>query len=212
MNPLWLAASVVLAYLIGSIPTAYIFGRMLKGIDIREHGSGNMGATNAFRVLGKGPGTLVLVLDILKGFLPVVVLSDSFDLNDPLSLVILSVATVAGHNWTIFLGFKGGKGMATSLGVLIGLCLQLPGLRGVVGGATFIWAVVFLSLGYVSLASIIAAVALPILMVVCNAPFPLIIMSIVLCIFIVFRHQSNIKRLVQGRENRVVLFKNLRRK
>jgi glycerol-3-phosphate acyltransferase PlsY len=203
MNLLYLAISVVLAYLIGSIPVAYIFGRMLKNLDIREHGSGNMGATNAFRVLGKGPGTIVLILDIIKGIIPVTVLANAFGLGDPLSLVIISVAAVSGHNWTIFLGFKGGKGMATSLGVLMGLAIQLPGLRIVLGLALLIWVVLFLALGYVSLASIAAAVALPILMVVFEAPFPMKVMGIVLCVFIVFRHSSNIKRLVKGQENRV---------
>jgi len=203
MNLLFLALSAVLAYLIGSIPVAYIFGRVLKGIDIREHGSGNMGATNAFRVLGKGPGWVVLVLDIIKGIIPVTILANAFGLGDPLSLVIISVAAVAGHNWTVFLGFKGGKGMATSLGVLLGLAIQLPGLRIVLGLATLIWLVLFISLGYVSLASISAAIALPILMVAFEAPFPMKVMAMVLCIFIVFRHSSNIKRLVKGQENRV---------
>ena len=95
MNPLFLAISVLVAYLIGSIPVAYIFGRALKGIDIREHGSGNMGATNAFRVLGKGPGTIVLILDIIKGIIPVTLLAKAFGLGDALSLVIIAVATVA---------------------------------------------------------------------------------------------------------------------
>ena len=203
MNLLFLAISAILAYLIGSIPVAYIFGRVLKGLDIREHGSGNMGATNAFRVLGKGPGIVVLILDIVKGIIPVTLVANAFGLGDALSLVIISVAAVAGHNWTIFLGFKGGKGMATSLGVLIGLAIQLPGLRIVLGLATLIWLVLFLALGYVSFASICAAVALPILMVVFEAPFPMKVMAIVLCIFIVFRHSSNIKRLVKGQENRV---------
>src|ERR1017187_10342864 len=153
MNLLFLAISASLAYLIGSIPVAYIFGRLFKGIDIREHGSGNMGATNAFRVLGKGPGTLVLILDIIKGIVPITLLSNVFGLGDALSLVIISVAAVAGHNWTVFLGFKGGKGMATSLGVLIGLAIQLPGLRIVLGLATLTWLVLFLAFGFVSLAS-----------------------------------------------------------
>src|SRR5476649_2183911 len=104
MNLLFLVISVVLAYLIGSIPVAYIFGRLLKGLDIREHGSGNMGATNAFRVLGKKAGTAVLILDIIKGIIPVTFLASAFGLQDALSLVIIAVATVAGHNWTIFLG------------------------------------------------------------------------------------------------------------
>ncbi len=212
MNHLFLAISVVLAYLIGSIPVAYIFGRVLKGLDIREHGSGNMGATNAFRVLGKGPGIIVLILDIIKGIIPVTLLANAFGLGDALSLVIIALAAVAGHNWTVFLGFKGGKGMATSLGVLIGLGIQLPGLRIVLGAATLIWLVLFLIGGYVSLASISAAVALPILMVVFEAPFPMKVMAMVLCIFIVFRHRSNIKRLGSGQESRVLFFKNFHKK
>lgn len=203
MNPLFLLISVFFAYLIGSIPVAYIFGRVLKNIDIREHGSGNMGATNAFRVLGKGPGTVVLILDIIKGIIPVTILANAFGLGDALSLVIISVASVAGHNWTIFLGFKGGKGMATSLGVLIGLAIQLSGLRIILALVTLIWFVLFVLFGYVSLASIITAVVLPLLMVVFNAPFPMTVLAIVLCIFIVFRHTSNIRRLVRGQENRV---------
>ena len=203
MNLLYLAISVVLAYLIGSIPVAYIFGRVLKNIDIREHGSGNMGATNAFRVLGKGPGTIVLILDIIKGVIPVTILAHAFGLENALSLVIISVATVAGHNWTVFLGFKGGKGMATSLGVLIGLAIQFQVLRIILLWVTGTWLVLFISFGFVSLASIIAAVVFPILMVVYLEPLPLIVMSIILCIFIVFRHSSNIRRLAKGQENRV---------
>jgi len=212
MNLLFLAISAVLAYLIGSIPVAYIFGRVLKGIDIREHGSGNMGATNAFRVLGKGPGTTVLILDIIKGIIPVTLLANVFGQTEALSLVIISLAVVAGHNWTVFLGFKGGKGMATSLGVLIGLAMQLPGLRIVLGLASLTWLAFFLLFGFVSLASLAAAMALPILMVVFNAPFAMTMMAIVLCIFIVFRHRSNIKRLGLGQENRVYFFKNFPKK
>jgi len=203
MNLLCLAVSVILAYLIGSIPVAYIFGRVLKNIDIREHGSGNMGATNAFRVLGKGPGTLVLILDIIKGIIPVTIIANLFGLGDALSLVIIAVAAVAGHNWTVFLGFKGGKGMATSLGVFIGLAIQFQVLRIILVWVVMTWLGIFLISGYVSLASIIAAVVFPVLMVMYLEPLPLIVMSIVLCILIVFRHRSNIKRLARGQENRV---------
>ena len=203
MNLLFLAISALLAYLIGSIPVAYIFGSVLKGIDIREHGSGNMGATNAFRVLGKWPGTAVLVLDIIKGIIPVTILADVFGLGDALSLVIISVAAVAGHNWTVFLGFKGGKGMATSLGVLVGLAIQFQVLRVILALVIITWLALFFLFGFVSLASIVAAIVFPILMVVFLEPLPLILMSIVLCVFIVFRHRSNIERLVKGQENRV---------
>ncbi len=205
MNLLFLAVSTILAYLIGSIPVAYIFGRLLKGIDIREHGSGNMGATNALRVLGRWPGLVVLILDIIKGIIPVTVLANVFGLGDPLSLVIIAIATVAGHNWTIFLGFKGGKGMATSLGVLIGLAIQFQVLSIILLWVVMTWLAFFLLFGFVSLASIIAAVVFPILMVAFFEPLPLIILSIVLCIFIVFRHRSNIKRLAKGQEPRVFL-------
>ena len=149
MNLLFLAISALAAYLIGSIPVAYIFGRVLKGLDIREHGSGNMGATNAFRVLGKGPGTIVLILDIVKGVIPVTLLANAFGLADPLSLVIIAVAVVAGHNWTVFLGFKGGKGMATSLGVLIGLAIQFQVLRIILLLVVMTWCTLFLLFGFV---------------------------------------------------------------
>jgi len=205
MNLLYLAISVLLSYLIGSIPVAYIFGRVLKGIDIREHGSGNMGATNAFRVLGRGPGTIVLVLDIIKGIIPVTLLANAFGLGDALSLVIIAIAAVSGHNWTVFLGFKGGKGMATSLGVLIGLAVQFLVLRIILLWVLIVWLGLFLLFGYVSLASIVAAIVFPVLMVAFLEPLPLIMMSIILCVFIVFRHRSNIKRLAKGQENRVIL-------
>ncbi len=203
MNLLFLVISVVLAYLIGSIPVAYIFGRVLKGIDIREHGSGNMGATNAFRVLGKGPGIIVLILDIIKGIIPVTLIANAFGLTDAWSLVTIAVAAVVGHNWTVFLGFKGGKGMATSLGVLIGLAIQFQVLRFILLWVLATWLAIFLLSGFVSLASMIAAILFPILMVAHLEPLPLILMSIVLCVFIIFRHRSNIKRLAKGQESRV---------
>ena len=211
-HPFLTISAAVLAYLIGSIPVAYIFSRMLKGVDIREYGSGNMGATNAFRVLGKGPGVIVLILDIIKGIIPVTLLANAFGLGDALSLVIIAVAVVAGHNWPVFLNFKGGKGMATSLGVLIGLAIQFQILRIILLLVVVTWCMLFLLFGFVSLASIAAAVIFPILMVAFFEPFPLVIMSIVLCIFIVFRHRSNIKRLVKGQENRVLFFKNFHKK
>ena len=200
-----IAASVLIAYFLGAIPTGYLFGRMLKGIDIREHGSKNMGATNVLRVLGKGPGIAVLLIDILKGILPVTVVANAFGITDPLVLVIIGAVAVAGHNWTVFLGFKGGKGVATTFGVLIGLAIQIPGVRPVLFLTIGIWMVLFLIFGYVSLASISAAVALPILMVVFNAPFPIKVLSILLCIFIVIRHRTNLARLFKGQENRFKL-------
>ena len=126
-----IAFSCVIAYLVGAIPTGYWCGRLVKGIDIREHGSKNMGATNVFRVLGKGPGIIVLIIDICKGIIPIMVIANGFGFKDPLLLVLAGVIAVAGHNWTVFLGFKGGKGVATTLGVLFGLTMQVPGIRPV---------------------------------------------------------------------------------
>ncbi len=202
---LFLVLSALIAYVIGAIPTAYIFGRVLKGLDIREHGSKNMGATNAFRVLGKGPGTAVLLIDIFKGIIPTVWVAPAFGLNDPLSLVLVGLAAVVGHNWTVFLGFKGGKGVATSLGMIIGLAIQIPGMRVILILTLAVWIAFFCVFAYVSLASICAAVAFPVLAVIFNAPFAIKIMAILLCIFIVLRHKPNISRLVQGKENRVPL-------
>ena len=205
MNIVLLVISLMATYLLGAIPTAYIFGRVLKNLDIRQHGSGNVGATNAFRVLGKGPGTVVLLIDIVKGIIPTTIFANLAGFNSPLMLVVYGLIAVAAHNWTVFLSFKGGKGIATTLGVLIGFAIQLPGLRSVLLIVLGVWAGVFLLSGYVSLASIIAAVSLPICMVIFDAPIEFKIMSIMLCIFIVFRHRSNIKRLFQGKENRVRL-------
>ncbi len=193
---------IILSYLIGSIPTAYIFGRVIKNIDIREHGSGNVGATNAFRVLGKGPGTAVLIIDIIKGIVPIVVVA-GFLAPYSLGRIAAAVGVVCGHNWTCFLNFKGGKGIATTLGVLIGLTVAIPEARFAVLLCVLTWVACFLISGIVSVSSIIAAVALPILMVFFCVPTSLILLSIVFCIFVVFRHRPNIQRFLKGQENRV---------
>jgi acyl phosphate:glycerol-3-phosphate acyltransferase len=195
--------SILVSYLIGSIPTAYIFGRWLKGIDIRQHGSGNVGATNAIRILGKGPGTVVLLIDILKGALVTSVVADLFGMTDPLARVLLGFVVVCGHNWTVFLNFKGGKGIATSFGVLIGLTIAIASIRPVVLYTLLTWILTFVLSGYVSLASIIASVALPLLCLLFPQPFAVVMLTIILCIFVVFRHRPNITRLFEGKESRV---------
>ncbi len=160
--------AIIISYILGSIPTAYILGR-LKGIDIRLYGSGNVGATNAFRVLGKLPGAIVLLLDMAKGFIGVTLIGDYFSkLEVPyggnLFRIILGFAVVSGHNWTIFLKFRGGKGMATSLGVLVGLGMKIAGLRMVLLLGLIIWVVTVLITRYISIGSIVTSIALPILM------------------------------------------------
>jgi glycerol-3-phosphate acyltransferase PlsY len=192
------------AYLLGSIPTAYIFGKVLKGIDIREHGSGNVGATNAFRVLGKGPGTVVLLVDIAKGFLAVTLVGDFFGLDKILFRVLLALIAVSGHNWTVFLQFKGGKGIATSLGVLIGLAVKIAVLRPVLLICILTWTGVFFTTGYVSLASILAVLALSFSMLMTQS-LELVILGVIFCIFVVLRHQANIHRILSGTESQVPL-------
>jgi glycerol-3-phosphate acyltransferase PlsY len=192
----------ILSYLLGSIPTGYLAGKFCKGIDIREHGSKNMGATNVFRVLGKTPGIIVLLLDVLKGVLAVVVVPNVLGLHDNLSYIFCGLIAVCGHNWTVFLKFKGGKGVATSLGVFIGLTIQVATLRLAVALCVLTWLIVFVAFGYVSLASLIAAAALPLLMVLFAQPLELVMLGVIFCGLVVLRHRPNIQRLLQGRESR----------
>lgn len=194
------------AYLIGSIPTAYIFGRLLKGVDIRQFGSGNVGATNTFRVIGKIPGLIVLIIDILKGFICVGYIANLFLYVSPaarpeLYMVFVGLAAIAGHNWTIFLKFKGGKGVATSAGVVIGLIPNIFWL------SFSVWLIIFMLTGYVSLASIIASISVPIFTLVFGEPTEVIIFMSILCLIIVYKHRPNIKRLKNKEEKRIPLFK-----
>ncbi|MFA5286955.1 MAG: glycerol-3-phosphate 1-O-acyltransferase PlsY [Candidatus Omnitrophota bacterium] len=199
---------IAISYLLGSIPTAYIFARLLKGIDIRKFGSGNVGATNAFRALGKGWGIIILLLDILKGFLPVVLLGDLFtkqlDLTQAQNIfIIIGLGCICGHNWTIFLKFKGGKGVATTLGVLSGLALKIPGLNIVLGLTILVWFGSFLILRIISLSSVLAAISFPLFTILFRQSNVIISLGILLSIFIVLRHKSNIKRLLEGKESRL---------
>ncbi len=205
-----IAIGMVLGYLIGSIPTAYIFGKLFEGIDIRQHGSGNVGATNVFRVLGKGPGFAVLLLDILKGVIAVAFIPDILGLTEILHRIVFALAVVCGHNWTIFLKFKGGKGIATSFGVLIGLTLKIAVIRPVLVWTILIWLLCFLITRIISVSSILAATCLPIIMVLTAQEITIICLGVTFCIFVVLRHRANIKRLFSGQEPRVPL--NFRKK
>jgi len=198
---------VILGYIIGSIPTAYWFGKAYKKVDIRDYGSGNVGATNAFRVLGKWPGIAVLILDIIKGIIPTTIIASQLGGGSILLRVLAGVMAIIGHNWTVFLSFKGGKGIATSLGVLTGLTIAIAGIRPVLAITVLVWGITFLVTGYVSLSSIIAATVLPFLMIISSQPFELIALGITICIFVVLRHRANIKRLMAQEEPRVNLFR-----
>jgi glycerol-3-phosphate acyltransferase PlsY len=198
------AATALAAYLLGSIPTGYLVGRA-RGVDIRSVGSGNIGATNVMRVLGKPIGILVLLADALKGGLATGLLpglamrwSGAVGGAPPEWLQILAgVSAILGHNYTCWLRFKGGKGIATSAGVLVVL---MPKAFAVCLG---VWLLVFARSRIVSLASIAAAVALPIALVAFGRSLTLILVGAGLGALAIYRHRSNIQRLLAGTEPRV---------
>jgi len=196
-----------IAYLIGSIPWGFILAKF-NGIDIREHGSGNIGATNVLRTLGKKWGIPCFILDFVKGLAPVII-TNSLIQNDAipetatLATVMAALGTVVGHIYTIFLKFKGGKGIATSAGCLLALA-PYPLIIGLIA-----WIAFFYSTRYVSLASIAAAASLPVNALVCNqfgigkpATNAEIILLTLLGVLAIYRHKSNITKLLNGTENR----------
>ncbi|NNM27992.1 MAG: glycerol-3-phosphate 1-O-acyltransferase PlsY, partial [Akkermansiaceae bacterium] len=218
------------AFLVGSIPFGLFAGK-IRGVDIREHGSGNIGATNVFRTLGKGPGIACLLLDTLKGLVPVLLainlvrvdaavaipiaplmnlappLPEDHRLTTQIVAVATAMAAILGHNFSPWLGFKGGKGIATSAGVLIGL---MPvGVLVLVA----IWIVTTLVTRYVSVGSVVAAVALPLVALYGSWRHdkfadgtwnkPLFVFALVAAALAVWKHRSNLKRLLSGSENRI---------
>jgi glycerol-3-phosphate acyltransferase PlsY len=189
--------TAITAYFIGSIPTGYLFGRA-RGIDIRTTGSGNIGATNVFRTLGKGAGIAVLLLDALKGFIPAEYLHfGATPETQELHAMVAGLFAILGHNYTCWLRFKGGKGIATSAGVLIALVPY--GLLITLG----VWLVVLAVTRYVSLASICAAVVLPFAVWGVGRSRPMIVLCSVLSILAIYKHRSNMQRLLAGTENRL---------
>jgi glycerol-3-phosphate acyltransferase PlsY len=202
---LWIILGLFISYLIGSVPTAYIFVRILKGQDIRTLGSGNVGATNALRVLGKPLGVTILALDILKGFIAVVIVGDWVAaqggiVSGEALRILLGLACVSGHNWTVFLRFKGGKGIAATFGSLLGLAFKIYGLRLVLGLVVLVWIAVFLASRIVSLSSVLAGISLPVFTALLRQSGVLIAASLVLAVFVVVRHRSNLERIFQGKE------------
>lgn len=203
---LLLAVILVIVYLFAAIPWGLLIGRW-NGIDIRQHGSGNIGATNVRRTLGKSWGRLCFFCDFMKGFLPVFVLHAMIVrgwINDPgqLTEALAALVCVAGHMWSIYIGFKGGKGISTMFGVM----LALAPFSLLVAGA--IWGAVFYASRYVSLASVAASAALPVVALVFSISglqplkLPVIVLLFVLGSLAIMKHRSNIKRLLAGTENR----------
>ncbi|MBR9990289.1 MAG: glycerol-3-phosphate 1-O-acyltransferase PlsY [Gemmatimonadetes bacterium] len=190
------ALLLLAAYLIGAVPTSYIVGRLTRGIDLREHGSGNLGATNAFRVLGWRAATPIFIVDVAKGFLPVFFFP-RIDATEAIAWSLgYGAAAIFGHMYSIYVGFRGGKGVATGGGVFLALA-PLAAL-----GSLVIWAVLVFATGYVSLASIASAAALPVLIAISGAPGAVLALSCGLAIFVIYAHRANMRRLLRGEEHR----------
>lgn len=193
-----------IAYLLGSIPFGYLIVRLAQGRDVREAGSGNIGATNVGRVAGKVAGVLTLLLDAGKGFAAIWVMGQLTQNHFP-SIVSAAVLAVVGHMFPVWLKFKGGKGVATAVGAYLPICWQ-----AVLGGL-IVWALVVGIWRYVSLGSLLAAAAMPLLIfklyVPQPAPMELTIAAVVISALIIFQHRDNIGRLIAGSENRLKLGK-----
>lgn len=183
------------AYLLGSIPFPVLISRWRKGIDVREYGSGNMGATNVLRVVGKGAGVLTLLADMGKGLVPVL-LARNLELS-PAMVGIVALATVLGHLYPLFAGFHGGKGVATGLGVFLGM-MPIPTLLTV-----GVWAICLIASRYVSLSSILASLSLPFLALPFSYPSIQIAFTALISLLVSYRHKENIRRLLAGTEDKI---------
>ena len=185
---------IILSYFFGAIPSGVWIGKIFKNIDVRDYGSKNSGATNSYRILGAKLGVIVLVMDIIKGFVPLYIAS-KFDLkyND---LVILGLVAILAHTFSCFISFKGGKGVATSLGVFLFLIPVITLILLVI----FILVVYFTK--YISLGSITSAFLLPIFTFFTHRDSYLFALSVIIGIFVIYRHKTNISRLLSGTENK----------
>ena len=196
-----------LSYLTGSFPTSIIIGKIVKGIDIREHGSGNAGGTNVFRILGWKPALIVVLIDVFKGWLPTAIYAMHLFQNQPINdtgviQIMCGFAAVLGHTYTIFAGFKGGKGIGTLAGMLIALYpIALP-------LCILVFAITLILTGYVSLGSIFATISLPIFLLILpifgieQSSLSLLIFALLVPWFAIYTHRSNVARLRDGTENR----------
>jgi acyl phosphate:glycerol-3-phosphate acyltransferase len=195
------------SYLIGSIPSAVWVGRTFYNIDVREYGSGNAGATNTFRVLGKKPGIVVLIMDVLKGFLAVKVayIMGDYDSHSPEFIdfeIALAICGLLGHIFPVYVGFRGGKGVATMLGILIGIHPEAALFCAI----SFI-ITLFIS-GYVSLGSMVSAITFPVvIMVFYSTNSSINIFSLAVSILVLVTHQRNIERIFRNEESRVKWFR-----
>jgi len=202
---------VIASYLFGSFPTAYVVHRIKKGDDIRKYGSGNVGGTNITRTLGVGYGVTTIITDIIKGFIPILVLYFIYP-EDLVLLSIVSVAVILGHDFPAYIKFKGGKGIATSFGVIAGISL-IPFIN-ITGGPVWIkilpaiailgaWVIVFAIFRIVSLASLSGAVVNPIVFYLTGYAWPVVIAAAFWSILTFITHRENIKRLIHKEEKKL---------
>lgn len=194
MTPAFVA-TLVFGYLLGSVPFGILVGRTLYGVDPRTVGSGNIGAANAMRAFGRTGAALVMLGDAFKGAIPTFVALHA--LGVPWMIAAVGLVTVVGHNWSVFLRFRGGKGVATTLGVVI--VLSLP--AAVAFGA--VWLLTAALTRYSSLASLLASLAVPVTMFALRDPMPYVFYGIVALALVVWRHEGNIRRLAAGTELKI---------
>ena len=188
------------SYFIGSLPTGYLVARIFRGVDIRTVGSGSIGATNVRRLMGQGWAVFVTLVDMLKGALALLLTVESAS-SDPWLLSLSALAAVLGHNYPVWLRFRGGKGVATTYGTMFFIWPYNSFAIGLMSGA--LWYAVMTSTRYVSLASMVSLLALPAFFWMLDAPLPFILLALLLALLAMFRHRSNVSRLLEGRENPV---------
>ena len=183
------------AYLIGAIPTGVLLTRMVGGEDIRKAGSGNIGATNVYRVAGRKLGIITLIGDCLKGVIPLVIAQQGFALGET-SLALIAIAAFLGHCFPVYLGFKGGKGVATALGIFLVLS-PLAVLYTLIVFILVLW-----KWRFISLASISAAATIPLFIIITERSMPLFLATLIIAGIVIWRHKTNIERLRSGSENK----------
>lgn len=183
------------SYLIGSVPFGYLISRYVYGIDIRQCGSGNIGATNVYRTLGKVPGIIVLMLDACKGVLAVLIAR--YVLGDDVSQVIVATGAILGHAYSVFLKFKGGKVVATGAGVIF----TFSPVAGLIALFLFILSVVVTR--YVSVGSMTAAISIPVSFYLLDMKTPYLVFAVLVAVFVIYKHRTNIKRLLLRTEHKI---------
>jgi glycerol-3-phosphate acyltransferase PlsY len=195
MNTLLFIVVLTVIYLIAAIPTGIVLAKVMGYEDVRDKGSGNIGATNVYRVAGKLAGILTLTGDILKGFLPLLACK-TWLAPTPTQLGVACAMAIVGHCYPVYLKFRGGKGIATALGIFL---VMSP---TAVLGAAIVFGIAVATTRYISLGSVLAAMSAPLLVLMLNEPQPIFLSTLFIATLIIWRHRSNIKRLMDGSENR----------